>query len=144
MIRLPIACVVAAAIVSLGCSRGTGTLYGTVAYQGRLLAGGSVSVVNDAGESASAEIQPDGTYRIENCPRGTVKIAVCYPNPKLQDAWTVSNTSKERGATTTGAPAAPSVDPAKWFEIPPRFGDPDASGLTAEVSGTTEHNIVMQ
>lgn len=142
--RLPIACVAAAAIVSLGCSSGTGTLYGTVSYQGRLLAGGSVSVVNDKGESASAEIQPDGTYRIENCPRGTVKIAVCSPNPKALDAWAVSNTSQERGATTTGPPAAPSIDPGKWFEIPLRFADPDASGLTAEVSGTTEHNIAMQ
>lgn len=136
---LPIVCL---ALLPLGCSAGTATLTGTVSYQGKLLNQGTVSVYADSGESSSAEIQPDGSYKIENCPRGKLKICVASVDP-VQVAATIAAT-KATGRFAQGAPepAPPPGDPAKWFSIPAQYADPDGSGLSVDVSaGENEYNI---
>lgn len=128
-----------------GCSSGKpAVLSGTVSFKGKNLAIGTVTVVSDRGDVASAEIQADGTYTIPDAPRGVLKVSVISPNPKVTEQNNKQLYDAARGKT--GPPPAISLgDPTKWFEIPQAYGDPDQSGLSVEVrSGENKYDIVMQ
>lgn len=130
------------AFLMSGCSGGSGTITGKVTYQGRPLTTGQVVIWTSSGNTYASEIDADGNYRIEGCPPGKHKVSVASPDPAVT---AMATTSRERGR---GAPAAnPSPAPksgnSKWFAIPPRYSDPESSGLVIEVSGSKEHNISL-
>lgn len=132
------------ALLPLGCGGSTGTLSGTVSYKGKLLSQGTVTVYAENGTTAESPISPDGTYVIENCPGGKVKIAVSSPDPAQGKASAAA--LKASGRLPAGAPEIPppSGDATKWFSIPANYANPDESGLTVEVSGSTEHAIDLK
>ena len=134
-----------ALLLPLGCGGGSGTLSGTVAYKGRKLTQGSVSVVSASGATASAAINPDGTYTIENCPGGNLKIAVNSPDPnEMARRAAEMKASGRASGQTAGFTTGTTADPASWFAIPAAYGDPDTSGLSVDVSGNTVHPIELQ
>src|SRR5260370_42605851 len=68
----------------LGCtdgSRSTGTVTGTVSYQGKPLPSGKVSFFGPNDQVASAFIADDGSYEANKVPVGDVKVAVSTPPP---------------------------------------------------------------
>jgi hypothetical protein len=64
------------AVLATGCG-GSGTVSGKVYYNNQPLPGGTVVFWNADGKGTKkSEIQPDGSYKIEDMPSGQVKIAV--------------------------------------------------------------------
>jgi hypothetical protein len=130
--------------VCAGCSSSSqGTISGKVSYQGKPVPTGTVVFVPQVqGGSFVAQIR-DGQYKLENCPVGPAKIAVSSrpantaprkgmmskikPPPEIQE--------KLRGGTP--AEGASSND-APTVKMPPRFQDPEKSGLSYTVKGGSQ------
>jgi hypothetical protein len=138
-----------------GCSgKSSGVLRGIVTYNGANLAMGSVGCYGEDNTPRGCEIQPDGSYRIEDLPGGVYKLCVNSPNPAAAKTAAmpvddirgeINRSSKKNPATMTAADQPPpaNADPAKWVQIPERYNSPDTSSLVATVDGETEYNIAM-
>jgi len=134
--RLMSCCLVAAlAIVPAGCGRttpqGLVPVAGKVNYRGRPLTSGTIVFVPDAergtnGALARADIQPDGSYRLR---AGDV--------PGTVPGWhRVTVTCVEDGGL---APGQILVVPRSI--LPPKYQDPQMSGLSCEVKPGQENTI---
>lgn len=142
MIRLMIPAVVAIALC--GCGGSVGVVKGTVSMKGTLLSQGRVSLTNGKGYMETVDIQPDGSYRFENVPVGTLKIGVESPDPvELKRLDAERKKAEKAGMPMRGANNPITIgDPAKWIPIPARYAIPEDSGLTVEVSsGENDHPI---
>jgi hypothetical protein len=124
-----------------GCGRSTATLSGTVAYRGRPVTSGEVVfLAADGRASAHAPIGPDGHYTVEGVPVGEARVAVDNPPP----SWY---------AVGQRLPAALANDPevrearaqaARYVPTPPRYRDPNQSGLTHTVEkGSHSYDIAL-
>jgi hypothetical protein len=90
-----------------GCSSSgpaypTGSVAGTVKYQGKLLAAGTVTF-HGANGSAAAPISQDGAFVAPNAPVGATKVTVTTPPP------TPPGTKDPMGGTTVSAIAIPAI-----------------------------------
>jgi hypothetical protein len=114
-----------------GCGKGQGTVSGMVTLEGRGLKFGSVLLVGEDQVRYPGAIERDGTYRIENVPFGTVRVAVSSIDPQEQYVSKFKNERKGK----LGAKAADQapVDNEGWFPIPADYGNPSKSGLTLTV-----------
>src|SRR5436309_21644 len=63
-----------------GCS-GAATIKGKVTFQGRPVTHGSVILISADGRGHSGVIQHDGSFTVEDVPRGQAKVAVVSRNP---------------------------------------------------------------
>jgi hypothetical protein len=123
-----------------GCGKPKGVVFGKVIYGGKPLTTGSVTFTPEQGASVHSTIDSEGKYRVEKVPVGRVKISVRVDtgNPEGQNQ----------------APPRPRTpgDMAKFLapqsgapKIPPRFNDPNKSGLTYDVEpGAHEHDIELK
>jgi len=94
----------------------TGQLTGKVTHHGQPLAKGVVTLVNSqTGIGASSPLDASGAYRIESVRTGNYQVAV-QPPPAP---------SPEEMASGAKVELSP---------IPPKYQDPQASGLTATVN----------
>ena len=133
-------------LLPAGCSS-KGTVSGTVTYQGKPVAAGTVTFVPQKGGGAFTASIREGKYKVEGVPTGAMKIAVSTPSPapginqfigKMQPppelrAKMAPNPSGEGSAQ----PSVPATEP-----IPRKFEDPETSGLTYTVkSGVQVHDI---
>jgi hypothetical protein len=133
---------VAALVLALaGCGGGTGTLTGKVTHKTKTVVYGTVMVVGADGITRSGNIEPDGTYKVEDVPAGAVKLAVVSPEP-IDPKHLPKHTGRPG---MEGKPAPyPTVDRARWFKVPDKYGDPEKSGLTTTVrAGATPHDITL-
>jgi hypothetical protein len=118
------------ALAAAGCGPRVGQVWGKVIYQGKPLPSGTVIFVARDGSRMSAVIAKDQTYTITNAPPGLVRIAV-KSHPRVPPALS-------RSSDPNGPAQAPAV------ELPPRYADPDQSGLTYTVKkGRHNHNIKL-
>jgi hypothetical protein len=155
------------AMAAAGCGRPVGDVSGMVTYKGTPIVMGSVVFIGSDGVPHSGQIEPDGTYAVSEVPAGTVKIAVLSPDPgralrpgdlppslaplvqqeikgpKAEDARRLQEKMQEvRGikinlGSTQG-------ERTKWRKLPKEYADPQASGLTMEVSkGKNTHDIPL-
>jgi hypothetical protein len=134
--------------VCAGCSSSSqGTISGKVTYHGKPVPAGTVVFVPQVqGGSFAAPIR-DGQYKLENCPVGPAKIAVSSkqaitapmkgmmsktkPPPEIEEK--LGRGAPAEGASSNNAPTA---------SIPPRYQDPEKSGLSYTVkSGSQVHDI---
>jgi hypothetical protein len=118
----------AAAILTLaaGCGPPTGSITGTVTFDGTPLDGGIISFVPATGNSVAATIQPNGAYSVSGVPPGEA-VVVITQGPSLAEQ---GKTLKE------GKSKAPS--PAK-SPITEKYGDVNKSQLrfTVQVGPNT-------
>lgn len=123
-----------------GCGgQGKGTVSGKVAYQGKPLPSGFVTFVPEKGTPVHADIQSDGSYRIENVPIGPVKIGV---QPKSAQN-TLQSFPMPRNPKDYGKLQA--VMTKKETQIPPQYADPNKSGLTYTVrQGQQQYDIALK
>lgn len=130
------------ALALAGCSDRAVAVRGKVTYQGKPLAGGSVTLVGPTGLVYAGAVQADGTYTIDGVPAGSVKIGVtgppnrsaAKPAPGGRDGGRGGDVTS-RGAPDGAAPAPPPPAPTAGpsVSVPAQFADPNASGLTGTV-----------
>ncbi len=125
-----------------GCGKSTATLSGTVTYRGRPVTSGEVVFLAEGGAaSVHAPIGPDGRYTVKGVPRGTANVAVDNPPPSwyATPGWrlpaALANDPEVRDARALAAHYVPT---------PPRYRDPNQSGLTCTVGrGSQSHDIAL-
>jgi hypothetical protein len=141
--RLLIGLVVVSYAAVAGCAGGTGTLTGTVTYQGKPVVFGAVTVQAADGSRRMGNIEPDGTYTVTNVPTGRVTIAVSSPEPPAPAPASAPSRLARPGYSPP--PPAPAVDRSKWVKLPDQYADPVQSELTTTVSsGTNTFNIELK
>jgi hypothetical protein len=92
------------------------TVFGKVTFKNVPLSGGTISFIGKDG-LARADIEKDGSYRVDDGPRGPVKVAIRSVSTTLQ---------KHKG------------DKMEWVAkslIPTKFNDPKTSGLEYTIAG---------
>jgi hypothetical protein len=125
-------------LASAGCRSGTAPLAavrGKVSFRGVLLSAGTIVFTPDAargcrGEIAFADIQPDGSYYLKTgdsygAVPGWHRVTVCSLLPAT--------------AAPPGQPPAASLS-----LLPPRYRDPQLSGLACEVKAEQSNSIDFQ
>jgi hypothetical protein len=105
-----------------GCGRAPVDVTGGVTYQGRAVEVGSVTLVGDDGRPVTVALE--GGRFAATVPAGPVRVGVSSYDPGVQLA-----------ALRRDGPVPPEVEAeyaarrAKWFPVPPQYGDPRRSGL---------------
>lgn len=104
-------------------------VHGTVMLNGQPLATGQVVTMLETGRGAAGQIQPDGTFELTTYEKGdgalpgTHKAAVtAYENSDMTD---------------------PEADLGKSL-VPERYGNPETSGLTIDVTADGENAPVLE
>jgi hypothetical protein len=99
-----------------------------VTNKGKSLLSGTVTFLTSENKIFTSQIASDGTYTVRQLPAGPVKIAVQTP-PHI-----VVNDPQ--------MPSQPDVSAPPPVPIPPKYRDPNASGLTLNVTGGSQtHDI---
>jgi hypothetical protein len=131
----PAALLLVAALAAIGCgSSRTASLSGKVTYRGKAVTSGLVTVISRDGTAVgSGPIQPDGSFTIARAPTGAVKVAVDNPVPPglTRDGMVVPP-----GMSANDPEIKAAREQARTFvPIPPRYADPNQSGLIATIKG---------
>lgn len=127
------ACV--ALLAAPGCNSRSGEVSGTVRFKGVPLTGGQVTFTSakNNGESAFAWIGEDGSYVINRCPTGPVKITVL--------ALQRNRFGKDEEKETKAASGKRRNLPA----LPSRYTDPNVTDLEfVVVTGTQQFDIDLK
>lgn len=139
-----------------GCAPATGSISGTVTYQGKPLPHGRVTFVCADGTVVSGKIASDGSYTIPQAPVGRAKVAVrCLE--EAMPTLVLADPSELPGAKGTGSstnvPRTPMMVPSALkpkskptvFRIPDHYQEAEKSGLTYEIQqGNQTHNIKLE
>ena len=130
-------------LVVVGCETQKPSVSGTVRFQGQPLPSGTVHFHGADGRVEHSLISADGTYTVTNAPIGIVRITVQSHGaapPKMP-----SSGGKAPTPPPEIAPRTEDRRDTKYVPIPPRYKDPEKSGLTYTVSaGAQTHNIELQ
>jgi hypothetical protein len=122
-------------ILATGCSESTGTVTGTVTFNGEPLQAGKVTFFHPSkpGRNVMADIQPDGTYRILACPAGESKVTVQPLPPKSGSSRGKPYVPGSRKATDKAPP------------VPAKYNDPATTDIICRVtSGSQTFNIDLR
>jgi hypothetical protein len=116
-----------AVLVAAGCGSGgkpTGTVAGTVTYNGGVLHSGVLNLISKTGAAAQAKIADTGAFKVEGeVEAGEYKAYVTAPLPEPQ-------------------PPGTKVTAPKKFEVPSKYQDPATSGVTVTVkSGANDVKV---
>ena len=100
--RLPLA---AALMLAAGCggTPTTGSITGTVTYDGKPLDGGIISFVPATGNTVAAIIQADGAYSVANVPLGEAIVVIASGTSPASQGQAL----KEGKGKTVPAPKSP-------------------------------------
>jgi hypothetical protein len=105
-----------------------GDIAGTVKYQGKPVAGGTITFF-DAGKGAvSSPILADGSYSVKRVRFGQAKIAVFSP--------------MAIGFKGLGGTMEPVAGAAPPIPLPAKYNDPNQSGLTCDVRSVNQNHDV--
>jgi hypothetical protein len=138
-------------LVAAGCGSSSGRVSGKVTYKGTTLHGGTVTYYGP-GENAwakTAHIQDDGSYMIDDVPKGASRISVETQTVKPNTAAKSMAARMTKGANippemAEHSPMAQASQADKYVAIPPKYAKPETSGLTYEVKGgKQEHDIPL-
>jgi hypothetical protein len=148
-------------LMAAGCGSSQGTVSGKVTFQGKVVPGGTVSIIPAKGGGlVSGNIQEDGSYTISKVPVGPAKVTVdtealkpasaSAPMQAMGNAGyyakmpTPSPDSPGGGKIGVG-PKLSQGDPKRYMAIPRQYSDPEQSGLSLTVKGgKNEFNIDLK
>jgi hypothetical protein len=143
-------------LFSLGCAKPTGDISGKVTYQGKPVAGGTITFLDAENKQVgSAILGADGEYSLLKVPAGPVKITVTTPTAPSVGRRSQDSSSQDKPDRRVKTPP-PEANPnaPKWtggpnklrlVNVPAKYSKPDQSGLTYTVQpGQQEHNIDLQ
>jgi hypothetical protein len=137
--------------VAAGCGGGRGSVSGKVLFKDKPLPGGTVIFIHPSKGSFTATIQPDGGYKVDNVPGGTMKVAISGPAAGVSHGkgWTPSDAELEKikgtqpglgkDAILKKMGAGPATPAAAAIKLPERYGDPEQSGKTITVVGGAQN-----
>jgi hypothetical protein len=106
--------------LACGCGPRFANMSGTVTYQGKPVAGGTITFFDAGNRAASGAILPDGSYAVAKVTVGRARIAVVAP---MDIPFQGLDERGGKGAPTATAP------------LPAKYNDPEQSGLTCDVLG---------
>jgi len=155
-------------LVAAGCGRTVGDVSGQVTYKGTPVVMGSVVFFGSDGIPHTGQIETDGTYAVSDVPAGTVYVAVLSPDPgpplrpgdlppslapladqnikgpKAEDYRRLQEKMQEVKGIKINLGSGQG-DRTKWRQLPKHYGDPQASGLTMEVTrGKNTQDITLK
>lgn len=144
--------------LAIGCGSKAGTISGKVYYKGKVLQSGAINIVPEGkGGGFGSPIARDGTYRVEKVPAGRAKISVVSGSSKAPTAQEMQEGMGGMGAKMAqkgmdeqrsmlkekGKPA--DAGPIEAVNLPEKYGDPEQSGLTIDVTGGKQaHDIKIE
>jgi hypothetical protein len=124
MIRhIRLALVVGAAVLAAGCGSARGRVTGTVSYQKKPVAAGTVTFYV-VGHAPVAATIADGKYEAGEVPAGEAAVSVSCPSPEPAGQ---SPSKKPRPGQRLVIVSTPPLG------VPTRYADPDSSGLKTTV-----------
>jgi hypothetical protein len=135
------------ALAAGGCGP-SGAVSGKVSFKGAPVKGGTVTFFGPGNWTGTSSIEEDGSYQIDKPPRGPMRIAVetntVRPNvPRGMPMGPPKGTPVPEGFEQSIYNRKGKAD--LYVAIPDRYGEPDTSGLTCEVTGGKQtHNIDLQ
>lgn len=114
-----------------GCGPGKGDLAGKVTFNGKPVTSGTVQAFLSDGSTKTADIGPDGTYKIQAITEGEVKLGVSSPNPKRRydELLAAAKTDEQKKALQPPTPEAIK----SWMALPGDLAGPSTSGLSVTV-----------
>ena len=132
---------------AVGCNASTGNISGKVYYKNTPLKGGTVTFVSsDKKASMVADIQEDGSYRIDKMPVGEALISVETSSfkPPISN---IPSYAPPKGAQSPDGPAAYkppdfAARAKRYVHIPERYADADKSGLKHMVKGGSQEQDI--
>lgn len=120
-----------------GCGSNKSTpskITGHVKYKGDPVTGGSITFYADKGGAYPALIDPDGTYSIADVPAGPMKVSIETDSIKNRDKKVTYGDNRGHVQQMSPSPeGAEAGVPPKYVKIPPKYKDPQTSGLTYDV-----------
>jgi hypothetical protein len=130
-------------LAMVGCESPRASVSGIVTFKGQPLPSGTVLLHGADGRVEHALITEDGRFTITNAPLGTVRITV-QSHPAVPTGLPTRG-GKPPAAPTELAPPAKEKHDNRSVPIPPRYLDPEKSGLTYTVrAGTQTHDIELK
>lgn len=142
-------CFALLALGAAGCGGAKGDLSGTVSYNGKPVAIGSVLLIGVDSKPRTAWIEADGSFHFDGVPVGEAKLAVHSPDPGKEAKVRTRRknpVSKDKSVPPKlDEPELSAGDRTKWFAIPAKYDDVDRSGLLVTISpGTNTYHIEMK
>ena len=126
-----------------GCGARTGDVTGTVTYQGKTVASGTVIIAGSDDLPYYGVLKEDGSFVVSKVPLGLARIAVVSPGP--DDGKNVGSILQmtKKGLAKPAARPPFRGDPDKWFPLPKEYRDFDTSGLTVTVTGGVNNRDIL-
>jgi hypothetical protein len=117
---------------------------GTVTYQGKTVASGTVIIAGSDSLPYYGAIQDDGTYIVPKVPTGVARITVVSPGPDAGTNAVPLLQINKGGLVKAATPPPFRGDMKKWFPLPLEYRDFDKSGLTVTVTaGVNRRDIAL-
>lgn len=124
----------------VGCGpSGKSVVMGKITYHNAPVTGGSLRLYPAAGGSAfPVYIKPDGTFEVSDAPTGSMRVAVDTDSVRPPESY--QHPPMPAGMTPPPGvklPDPPKIDFSKMprkVAIPPKYRDPNGSGLTWDVT----------
>jgi hypothetical protein len=135
-------------LTATGCGS-SGSVSGKVSFNGEALGGGTVVFTSEGQGSATSQIGPDGSYKIDKIPVGPVKIAVetksAQPAKRPPGMPTPPADAMAKDASSSPLYNPQNQSKGKYVPIPEDLGDPNKSGQTLTVTGGSQtYNIELK
>ena len=127
----------------VGCGPAVPSVTGSVLFAGRPLTSGTVLFHGADGHVGHGLITEEGRYTVANAPPGPVRITV--QSHAARPAGLPSNGDPPPAAPIGLGPLPKDQRIGTHVPIPPRYLDPEQSGLTYTVrAGRQKHDIELQ
>jgi hypothetical protein len=133
--------IVASMAILSGCAKPFGSVTGTVTLGGAPLSAGVVSFLAKDGTVVSANVDANGTYRVDDVPVGLARVTV-YTASNL-DHVAMGEVLKNQGRDPAKFKAMPKSGPPP-VAVPQKYSTPETSGLTVAVGkGEMKYDIPL-
>ncbi|HKI34900.1 MAG TPA: carboxypeptidase-like regulatory domain-containing protein [Gemmataceae bacterium] len=149
--RLVLPLVLMASLAAVGCGKAKCTVSGKVLFKNAPLKGGTVTFVNDDGNTQVSPIAEDGSYTIRNIHPGAVQIAVETASMKPPEGRNAKKYTYQAPKPPEGQEDNSGYKPKditeharRYVPIPTKYDQPENSGLTFTVQrGEQSYDIVV-
>lgn len=139
-------------LAAAGCGSSSGRVAGKISYKNNPLHGGTVTFqrAGENGWAKTSSIGEDGSYSIDNVPKGPAQISVETQTVKPNAVGQAMAARMTKGKDVPpevlkGSPFGQAMQADKYVAIPPKYSKAETSGLNYEVGGgKQQHDINLE